>query len=176
MTTRRRGRRPLPAAERKGRLVQARVPEDLDETMRAEAKQKRVTVSQLISNVLEDTFNLVEHTIAEAASLGQTVKHRATDLGQTVKRDAQRLAASAKGVARQDGAQVSRGKAGELDVAERRALLDAVAAWQPVVINRAADCAQCGRQLERGANGLLSVGGAPDAPPVWLCQACARQL
>jgi len=83
---RRRGRHPLPEAERKGRLIQARVDDDLDATLRSAAQQKRVSVSQLVRNVLEDTFRLVDDVVAGAASIGEAVS-----------RDARRLAASAKG-------------------------------------------------------------------------------
>ena len=55
----RRGRSPLPEAERKARLIQTRVDDQLDSALRAAARQRRVTVSQLIRNVLEDAFQLV---------------------------------------------------------------------------------------------------------------------
>lgn len=81
-----RGRKPLPKAERKDRLIQTRVPSDLDDTLREAAREKRVTVSQLIRNVLEDTFHLVDDVVAGA-----------TQLGLRVKRDARRIAESAQG-------------------------------------------------------------------------------
>lgn len=83
---RRRGRAPLPDSERKARLIQTRVDEDLDDVLRDAAKKQRLTVSQLIRNVLEDTFKLVEDVVVDAQSLGATVK-----------RDAQRIAAAARG-------------------------------------------------------------------------------
>jgi hypothetical protein len=91
----RRGRAPLAAGERKDKLIQTRVDEELDETLREAAKRERVTVSQLIRNVLEDTFDLVDNVVSEA-----------THLGRTVKRDAQRIAASARGAARSERAAV----------------------------------------------------------------------
>jgi hypothetical protein len=81
--------------ERKDRLIQTRVDEGLDETLRDAAKQQRVTVSQLIRNVLEDTFHLVDNVVQDAANLGAAVK-----------RDAQRIAASARGEARDPIAQI----------------------------------------------------------------------
>jgi transposase len=79
----------MPEGERKDRLIQTRVDEGLDETLRDAAKQQRVTVSQLIRNVLEDTFHLVDNVVQDAANLGAAVK-----------RDAQRIAASARGESR----------------------------------------------------------------------------
>src|SRR4051812_21358064 len=65
MTKKRRGRRPLPPGVKKEKLVQTRVPGVLDETLREQARKNRVSVSQLIRNVLEDTFNLVENAVSE---------------------------------------------------------------------------------------------------------------
>jgi hypothetical protein len=81
----RRGRPPAAEGERKDRLIQTRVEEDLDEALRAEARRRRVTVSQRIRNVLHDTFTLVDNIVVET-----------TNLAETVKRDARRLAASAQ--------------------------------------------------------------------------------
>ncbi len=83
---RKRGRAPLPEGERKDRLVQARVDEELDEVLRDAAKQQRVSVSQLVRNVLEDTFKLVDNVVADAAKLGAGVA-----------RDARKVAAAARG-------------------------------------------------------------------------------
>jgi hypothetical protein len=83
---RRRGRTPLPDSERKAKLIQTRVDEDLDDVLRDAAKKQRLSVSQLIRNVLEDTFKLVEDVVVDAQHLGATVK-----------RDAQRIAAAARG-------------------------------------------------------------------------------
>lgn len=147
----RRGRHALPEAERKDRLIQTRVAEDLDETLRDEARKKRVTVSQLIRNVLEDTFHLVDDLVADTAAL--TAK---------VSRDAQRLAASAKG-----------------QPAERAAppaALDQVDAWQEVVLGRDAACARCQTPLRKGAKGLLGLQQDPAAPRLWLCLDCGARL
>ena len=149
MTKKRRGRRPLPPGERKERLVQTRVPEVLDETLREQAKRNRVSVSQLIRNVLEDTFNLVENAVTEAANLGHTVK-----------RDAQRLAATAQGIRRRS----------------QPSQLAGVYAWQEVVLNRDLSCALCNRQLERGERGFAGLESGRGQPRYWLCSACAATI
>ena len=46
-------------SERKDRLIQARVPEKLETTLKDEARRQRTTVSQMIRNILEDSFQLV---------------------------------------------------------------------------------------------------------------------
>ncbi|HTJ47551.1 MAG TPA: hypothetical protein VL463_35875 [Kofleriaceae bacterium] len=81
-----RGRTPLPEDIRKGSLIQTRVDGTLEETLREAAKQRRVSVSQLIRNVLEDTFHLVDNVVADAGQLAANVK-----------RDAKRVADAARG-------------------------------------------------------------------------------
>jgi hypothetical protein len=142
-----RGRHPLPEQERKDRLVQTRVPENLDETLREEARKSRVSVSQLIRNVLEDTFDLVDDVVAQTTSLTQAVK-----------RDAKRIADSAKGRRPAPPA------------------LDKVYAWQEVVLNRETTCARCGRLLQKGEKGLYGLQDDLNAPKLWLCPTCAASL
>jgi len=149
MTKTRRGRRPLPPGARKEKLVQTRVPEGLDETLREQARRNRVSVSQLIRNVLEDTFNLVENAVTEAAALGHSVK-----------RDAKRVAASAQGLRR--GAD--------------SASFDGVYAWQEVVLNRDLTCARCQRLLIRGERAFAGMEIAGGQPRFWLCPSCAAAL
>ena len=171
-----RGRRALPEKERKGRLIQTRVAEPLDEALHEEARKKRVTVSQLIRNVLEDTFNLVDNIVTHS-----------TQLGRTVTRDAQRLAASAQGIDRAPApppvpapspvppAPPFPAPPAALSAAPNPALA-LVDAWQEVVLNRDATCARCGTPLRKGDKGFLGVGGDPAAPRLWLCAPCSKAL
>jgi predicted DNA binding CopG/RHH family protein len=49
-----RGEADVAEAERKDRLIQTRVPRQLASTVKEEARRRRLTVSQLIRNVLEE--------------------------------------------------------------------------------------------------------------------------
>lgn len=152
--TKKRGRKPIGKSERKDQLIQTRVPGELQETLREAAKKNRVTVSQLIRNVLEDTFELVDNVVGEAVHLGSTVK-----------RDAMRIAESAKGRGKRKGA-------AEHDDDP----LASVEAWQQVRLNRDVVCAQCARLVARGEEGAFGVSDDPSAPKVWLCASCAQKL
>ena len=79
----RRGRRPAPENERKDRVIQTRVPQDLEDSLRHAAERERVTVSHLIRNVLEDSFRLVDGIVADSSQLVDNVA-----------RDARRLASA----------------------------------------------------------------------------------
>jgi hypothetical protein len=147
-----RGRTALPAGERKDRLIQTRVADELEGKLREEARKKRVTVSQLIRNVLEDTFDLVDNVVAEAANFGKTVK-----------RDAQRIASSAKGLAR------------TVAPADAAQALETVEAWQEVVLNREARCARCEKALARGETGFIGLSSDPTLR-LWICRSCRAKL
>jgi len=150
--TKKRGRKPIAKKDRKDQLVQTRVPGDLSETLREAAKQKRVSVSQLIRNVLEDTFELVDNVVGEAVQLGNTVR-----------RDAMRIAESAKG----------RGRRTTPAAGDPLADVDA---WHEVLLNKDVVCAQCARLVERGSKAAFGVGSDPTAPKLWLCAVCAGTL
>ena len=79
--------------QRKDRLIQTRVPQNLESTLKDEARKRRLSVSHLIRNVLEDTFNLVDNVVNEV----DRVVADSVGMAQTLKRDAQRLAATARG-------------------------------------------------------------------------------
>ncbi len=158
--TRKRGRRPLPSTERKQRVVQARIDEELSETLQREAKRKRLTVSQLIRNVLEDTFDLVDHVVADAVQLGQSVK-----------RDAKRIAESAQGQPRRPVAADARTR----ERPRRAPAADAVYAWQAVVLARDTLCGRCGRSLAVGEEALVGLTDDPTAIRVWRCRACGSR-
>ena len=54
-------------AERKDRLIQTRVPRQLASTVKEEARRRRLTVSQLIRHVLEDSLRLVDSVVDEGS-------------------------------------------------------------------------------------------------------------
>jgi hypothetical protein len=79
--------------QRKDRLIQTRVPQNLESTLKDEARKRRLSVSHLIRNVLEDTFHLVDNVVTEV----DRVVSDSVGMAQTLRRDAQRLAATARG-------------------------------------------------------------------------------
>jgi hypothetical protein len=140
-----RGRKALPGGERKDRLIQTRVADDLDATLREEAKKRRVSVSQLIRNVLEDTFTLVDDVVNGTAKLAQQVR-----------RDALRIRDSAQGLARS-----STGKD-----------FDQIEVWQAVTLTGAVRCGDCKEQLNLGEPAMMGYSSDPSVRPIWVCMNC----
>ena len=116
---------------RKDRLIQTRVDRRLQKTLIDEAHNRRMSVSNLVRNILEDAFGLAEPDVAPVLD---------------------------------DVAAV--------DAPE----LDHVIAWNPVVLGREDECAQCRRAIEAGQRGLTGLSEDPSAPRVWLCAECGEEL
>ena len=115
--------------QRKDRLIQTRVPQNLESTLKDEARKRRLSVSHLIRNVLEDTFNLVDNVVNEV----DRVVADSVGMAQTLKRDAQRLAATARG---QGTPTTQRGhrERGEQPAVEGEALVDGASATVEAVV------------------------------------------
>jgi hypothetical protein len=102
----------------KDRLIQTRVPERLEHVLKEEAQKRRLTVSHLIRNMLEDTLQLVDTVVSGAGGIvGDSV-----DLAEHVVRDAGKLASSARDAVRsRDSAPRTRAKAPDGESASRTA-------------------------------------------------------
>jgi hypothetical protein len=171
---------------RKDRLIQTRVPQDLESTLKDEARKRRLSVSHLIRNVLEDTFSLVDNVVSEV----DRVVTDSVEMVATVKRDAARLAATARGhtshreprrrdvdVIDTEGSEVPEPPSpSEPPAAPEPPLANGpladVYGFQELVLNRPATCANCGTQIVRGARAYLGMTDRPELPRVWVCQDC----
>ncbi len=150
---RRRGRRPAPEDERKDRVIQARVPEDLENTLKEAAEKRRMSVSHLIRNVLEDTFTLVDNIVADSSALVEQVS-----------RDARRVAKSVRGDC-EPNRSVSKAQ-----------LLESIDAWQDVIVNRPGRCIECDSELKRGQRAYRGLSQLNGNESVWLCGNCIDKL
>ncbi|MGB1140046.1 MAG: hypothetical protein ACPG1A_04040 [Halioglobus sp.] len=57
----------------KDRVVQARIPEQLDDELRDRAEQLGLSVSTVVRNVLFNTFNLVEGVVSDSADIARAI-------------------------------------------------------------------------------------------------------
>lgn len=60
----------------KDRVLQARIPEQLDEELRDRAEQLGLSVSTIVRNVLLHTFDLVEGVVADSSQLARALTGR----------------------------------------------------------------------------------------------------
>jgi hypothetical protein len=147
-------------SERKDRLIQTRVPVKLETTLKREARKRRTTVSQMIRNLLEDSFDLVDGVVASV----DAIVSDSVELAQQVGRDVRRLSeARTRAACRspQPGAS---------------ARLAEVHAWQVVVLNRPVACARCGAKLARGSEAYRGVGDGAAPSDAFVCPASVQAL
>lgn len=143
---------------KKDRLIQTRVARDLETTLKAEAQKRRLSVSHLIRNVLEDAFDLVDGVVSDVDQIVSDSVHLARNVG----RNARRLVGSRE-----------REEAPDSEAARD---VSHVVAWNEVVLNRAMPCAGCGAEIPRGARGFVGLSDDPQAERAWLCPPCIEAL
>ncbi len=147
-----------PSRPRKDRLIQTRVPRDLEETLKEEARRRRQSVSHLIRSVLEDAFELVDGVVADV----DDIVTDSTRLARNVRRNARRL--------------VSPGRdRGARPTPEPEAFPD-VYAWNELVLNRPAACARCEQEIARGERALFGLSDGAGETRICLCVRCAETV
>jgi len=67
--------------DRKEKVIHTRVSEALDEEIRERAANLGVSVSNLVRNVLQHAFGLVEDVVADAASIARSARGEAGPMG-----------------------------------------------------------------------------------------------
>ena len=166
-----------PKDERKDKIIQTRVNEALDDRLKQEAKRRRLPVSQLIRNLLEDSFELVGNVVDNVDAIAQD----AIGLGKQAGADAQRLARRAShavGREKADGDEElddTGDDENELPAPPPSPALGHVLAWQSVVMNAEQACSRCQTQIAKGDAGFLGITGTPGAME-WLCPRCRESL
>jgi len=150
--------------ERKARLIQTRVPRDLEATLKHEARRRRVSVSQLIRHLLEDTFDLVDGVVQDVDQIVSDSVILARNVGESARRLAD------------PGRPRRSSRAAPETPAGRDADLTDVYAWNEVVVHRAVRCAECGVEIARGERGFVGLSDVPRRDRAWLCPACIEAL
>src|SRR5512143_2943170 len=65
---------PLPGNEKKERVIHTRVPESLDDEIKKKAMDLGLSVSNLVRNILQHTFGLVEDIVHDSAEIARTAR------------------------------------------------------------------------------------------------------
>jgi hypothetical protein len=144
-------RRPSRSKRRptKDRILQARIPEHLDEELRDRAEQLGLSVSTIVRNVLLHTFDLVEGVVTDSAQIGRAIRGRGTPTATTPTELPLPDTAQSKG---------------EI----------AVVGWQEAILNLNGICDKCNAILPMGKP--AAVGIPVQVRPVMLCLGCLEAL
>ncbi len=158
---------------RKERVLHTRVSDALAEDIRRMAEDLRVPASNLVRNVLEEAFSMVEAVSENVGDLIEDVFDGADRARERIRRR-HRRPLRRKDPPRPEAA---------TPPPERDEFSDVIG-WQSLILNRPERCADCGEPLEGGQQayfGLSVVGaagaagaaaGAAGAPPTVLCGDC----
>jgi len=72
--------------EPKARVLHTRIPESLEDAIKDKARRLRIPVSNLVRNVLEQTFQLVEDVVGDGLELAETARRGAERVRQAAER------------------------------------------------------------------------------------------
>lgn len=160
---------------RKDRLIQTRVARDLESTLKREAQRRRLTVSHMIRNILEDTFQLVDDVVGGV----DEIVSDSVELARRVGRDARRMA----GAVREAVVEPDLAESAVVEPAPDGAPAEAsddplghVFAWNGVIANQSVTCTGCGVAIERGGEAFVGLSDDPKRPRTWLCADCREAL
>ncbi len=166
------------ARHRKERVLHTRVSERLEEALRGAADDLRVPVSNLVRNVLEDVFVVVETVSENVGGLIDDVIEEADRVRDQWQRAERRRWERRRDEARQ---RYGHGPEQEQDEGRRQAPASEprpfpdVVGWQPVVLNAGQLCASCGTELRRGESSYVALGPS-GVQPRYLCESCLGAL
>jgi len=164
---------------RKDRLIQTRVPRDLESTLKREAQKRRLSVSHLIRNILEDTFQLVDDVVANVDEIVTESVELARRVADAVREAVVEPAGNETASGATDGADLDVASAAVAEpqpASDDDAPLAHVYAWNRVTLNRSASCARCAALLKRGSDGFVGLSDPASGPRVWLCIGCGESL
>jgi hypothetical protein len=158
---------------RKERVLHTRISEPLAEDIRRMAEDLRVPVSNLVRNVLEEAFSVVE---AVTDNVGDLID----DVAEEAERTRGRIRSRRHYLRHR---RRRRGRHRSYDVGEDstdssapeapvdRAEFPDVIGWQPLVLNQPKSCADCEEPIERGERGFAGMTAA-GLSEIFLCRDC----
>jgi len=155
---------------RKERVLHTRISEPLAEDIRRMAEDLRVPVSNLVRNVLEEAFSVVE---AVSDNVGDLID----DVVDEAERTRGRIRSRRRSLRhRRHRRERSRcfdvdGKPAGARAPVQRAEFPEVIGWQPLILNQQKSCADCEEPIERGERGFVGVTAA-GLSEIYLCCDC----
>lgn len=103
MAASRRKRRAAPRRSTKDRVLNARIPEQLDEELRNQAGRLGLSVSTIVRNALLNTFDLVDNIVSDSARIARNLGYPVAPADGAAARTAEPDASSAPVLAWQSG-------------------------------------------------------------------------
>jgi hypothetical protein len=151
-------------------VLHTRVSEPLAEEIRQMAEELRVPVSNLVRNVLEEAFDVME---AVGENVGEWLDEALGEAERTRERIRhQRRRGRRHGRRSDSGDRAAEPPgSGAAPVGAPRAEFPEVIGWQPLIVNQPQSCADCEEPIERGERAFAGVTAAGFGG-VFLCRDC----
>jgi hypothetical protein len=144
---------------RKERVLHTRISEQLARDIRQMAEDLRVPVSNLVRNVLEETFSVVESVSDDMGEWLEDVIDQAERASDRIHRFQRRRRA-------REAREAHRRQESELTEA-----FGDIEAWQPVVLNAPRRCDADRREMRRGEDAFVGLT-ASGLSGTYLCPSC----
>ena len=139
---------------RKERVLHARIPESLDDAIRAAASELGMSVSNLVRNVLANAVHVVEAAAMRVPGSVSRMQRPAAAYGAA--RDADAKTGASEAAAPAESARVL--------------------GWQDATLNLNAVCDRCNAILARGTRAAISIPEPATAPRAVRCLPCLEEL
>lgn len=149
---------------RKERVLHTRISESLAEDLRRVAGDLRVPVSNLVRNVLEEAFSVVETVTGNVGELIEEVMDEAEAVRDRIQNRQRRRSRGARRAASPEPAD-------QAAAASTPPRDDEVIGWQPLVLARPQRCESCGTLMGRGDSAYASVT-PKGVGASWRCEDC----
>jgi hypothetical protein len=170
---RREGRR------RKERVLHTRISEDLAEDIRRMAEDLRVPVSNIVRNVLEEAFTVVEQVTDNMGDLIEDVMDEAEAARDRIReRQRHTRGRSRRSSRRRSSVRSDRVEGVEDDFEASEAAApasDPVLGWQPLILAQAQRCEACETEVARGSQAFAGVT-ARGLGASYRCASCVAEL
>ena len=141
---------------KKEKVLHTRISETLDKQIKRNASSLGISVSNLVRNILLNTFGLVEDLVADSARISKSIAKSAS--GDSF------VDSSGRSRSIDDGSSASRqGKPPE------------ILGWQEVILNLNAICAYCNAILPKGAQAAIAVVEGTESRPI-ICPGCLKEV
>lgn len=141
--------------ELKEKVLHARISETLDQELRTKAASLGLSVSNLVRNILLNTFGLVEDVLSDSANIAHSARGEPEPKARATHADAR---VSGQGRVR----------------AASTASPSPIVGWQESMLAVNAVCDRCNKILAKGSKGAVAVREVP-GPRTVICPKCLKE-
>lgn len=144
--------------ERKEKVLHTRISDTLDDAIRVKAGRLGISVSNLVRNVLQNTFGLVEDIVADSANVARSARGGLLETQRRWFEESHRA----------PNAPLAAGPG-----AAPRA--PQVLGWQVAILNLNAVCQRCNALLAKGGNAAIGICDQPGLQVI-ICTVCMEEV